>query len=73
MDIKTNQCLVEDSCAFASIEDDKEDIYPVTISKISSEQYDDCDLKDYLKTKTPKEDLNKRFYPEIMDDVNVLI
>ena len=34
---------------FAKIEDSKEEIYPVTINEIASEQKDDNDLKAYFK------------------------
>ncbi len=34
---------------FTSVESNKEEIYPVTISKIASEQRVDCDLKYFFK------------------------
>ena len=60
---------------FASVESDKEEIYPVTMSKISSKQCVDSDLKYFFKDKQDLSKnylLNTRFSLKVIDDVEIL-
>ena len=58
---------------FAKIEDSEEEIYPVTINEITSEQKDDNDLKAYFKKeKVEVTSRNKYFSLKVIDETNVV-
>ena len=57
---------------FAKVEDTKEEIYPVTINEMTSEQKDDNDLKAYFKEeKVEVTSRNKYFSLKVIDEMNV--
>ncbi len=60
---------------FASVESNEEEIYPVTFSKIASEQCADRDLKYFFKDKprlSKNKKLNERFSLKTIHDVEIL-
>ena len=58
---------------FEKIEDSEEEIYPVTINEIASEQKDDNNLKAYFnKEKVEVTSRNKYFSLKVIDETNVV-
>ena len=63
-----------DPYCFANIENSTEEIYPISINEIASEQKDDSKLKAYFKKKKVEVTCkNKYFSLKVFDESNVVV
>jgi transposase InsO family protein len=58
---------------FANVEDGEEEIHPVTISEIASQQRTDHDLKGYFNKNIEEARTNERYSLKVIDETDVLV